>query len=864
MTPMLVQYFTLKEEHPGALLLFRCGDFYETYGEDAVTASREMDIVLTSKDAGDGKRIEMAGIPYFALDNYLYTLIQKGYKVAICDQVEDPRKAKGLVKREVVRVVSSGTVLEPEMLDRTSHNYIASIVEKDGVIGLALADISTGDFEVTEFPSENLETLSDELERWHPAELLIGLSIADSQAVHRYCNDYRVTRTVVDTLPDAVESEEAIRSHFNIRTLMGTGISDRQCVIVASAVLLRYLRDTQKNNPLSMRIPHFFSGSEYLTIDATSTKNLELIHTIVGRERKGTLLWAIDRTETSMGARLLKNWLCHPLRSISEIESRLNAVEELLAGYDRVRSLKEHLNNISDIERLLTKAVFGTCNARDLNALLSSLEEVPHIREVICSFSSTLLQRFHHMDSHDELRRLLSQALEPSPPATLRDGNIIKEGFHRELDELRNIRRNAREWISRYEDEERSRTGIKSLKVGFNQVFGYYIEVTRTNLKMVPEDYIRKQTIANGERFFSPELKEYETKVLSADERIKNLEYELFSEIRNEVVKHAETIQQTAQAVSVIDVIAGFACNAREFRYCRPEVSSDNILDIKEGRHPVIEKISGKPFVKNDLFMDGSERVNIITGPNMSGKSTYLRQTALITIMAQMGSFVPAKSSRIGVIDRIFTRVGATDDLHLGQSTFMVEMLETSNIINNATESSLVILDEIGRGTSTFDGLSIAWAVVEHLYQKVKAKTLFATHFHELTTLARKHPGIKNRRVAVKETHDEVIFLHRIVSGASDKSYGIYVAKLAGFPEETLNRAQEILEKLEGEKRNGAVFERPEERSFRPVQLTFFEESQNPIIDEIRKVNIIETTPLQALNKIYKWQRSIERFKASK
>jgi len=861
---MLIQYFTIKEEHPGTLLLFRCGDFYETYGEDAVTASREMDIVLTSKDAGDGKRIEMAGIPFFALENYLYTLVQKGYKVAICDQVEDPKKAKGLVKREVTRIVSSGTILEPEMLDRTSHNYIASLLDRNGMTGLALADLSTGDFEVTEFPSESADILSDELERWHPSELLTGSSLAENAIISRYCSDYRVTRTLLESAPGMPESEEEIKRHYEIRTLAGTGLGERQSALISSACLLRYLRETQKNAPLSMRIPHFFTSSEYLTIDATSTKNLELVHTIVGRERKGTLLWAIDRTDTSMGARLLRNWLCHPLRSIQEIEMRLYAVEEMLAGYERVRALKEHLCKVSDMERLLTKAVFGTCNARDLNALLASLDQVPDIREAVRGFGSQLLQRFHDLDSLDELRSLLSRALDPSPPATLREGNLIREGYHEELDELRGMRRNAREWISRYEELERGRTGIRSLKVGFNQVFGYYIEVTKTNLKMVPDDYIRKQTIANGERFFSPELKEYETKVLSADERIKSLEYELFSGIRAEVVRHAEKIQQISTAISVMDVMAGFACNAREYRYCKPEIGAGEVLDIQEGRHPVIEKLSPQPFVRNDLFMDGQERLTIITGPNMSGKSTYLRQTALIVILAQMGSFVPARSAKIPIVDRIFTRVGATDDLHLGQSTFMVEMLETSNIINNATERSLVILDEIGRGTSTFDGLSIAWAVVEHLYQKIKAKTLFATHFHELTALARKHPGIKNRRVAVKETHDEVIFLHRIVSGASDKSYGIYVAKLAGFPEETLNRAQEILEQLEGEKRNGAVFERPEERSSRPVQLTFFEESHNPVIEEIRKVNIVETTPLQALNKIYRWQRSIERFKASK
>jgi DNA mismatch repair protein MutS len=861
MTPMLRQYFTIKEQHPGCLLLFRCGDFYETYGEDAVIASKEMEIVLTSKDAGEGKRIEMAGIPYFALEQYLHMLIHRGYKVALCDQVEDPKTSKGLVKREVVRIISSGTILDPVMLEEKSHNYIACLMEYRSSGALALADISTGDFEVTQFDGFNDETHIEELDRWRPSEIIVGSSITSREKLRGYIAQEKLPITVVREIPDPMGAEEILKEHYGLKTLMGTGLVEQEGALCAAACLLQYLKETQKSTPLALRLPHYFSRSEYLSIDSTSKRNLELFQTIVARERKGTLLWAIDSTVTPMGARLLKAWLTKPLLKKAEIERRLDAVQELNSRYDTAQAIAKDLRKVQDLERLLSKAVYGTCNGRDLLGISSSLEHVPALNEHCMGFQSELISR--EMDTMDDLRTYLERSVEPSAPATLREGNLIRQGFHQELDELRQIRKSAKEWIARYEEKERDRTGIKSLKVGFNQVFGYYIEVTRANLKSVPEDYLRKQTIANGERYFSPELKEYETKILSADERIKNLEYEIFQEIRGRVAGNAARLQELSSALALIDVLISFSRNAVMNHYTRPIIEEDFTLEIREGRHPVIEQISGEPFVRNDIYMDDAERLVIITGPNMSGKSTYLRQIALISILAQMGSFVPASIARIGIIDKIFTRVGATDDLHLGQSTFMVEMLETANILNNATERSLIILDEIGRGTSTYDGLSIAWAVAEFLYDKIRGKTLFATHFHELTTLARVHDGIKNKRVAVKETGDEVIFLHKILPGSSDKSYGIYVAKLAGFPTEILERASEKLQELENEKKGiGRFSGKSPSCTTMPEQLTFFEDSHNPILDEIRKLSIMEITPLQALNKIYKWQKSIERFKS--
>lgn len=861
MTPMLRQYFKAKDENPGCLLLFRCGDFFETYGGDAETASRELEIVLTSKDAGNGSKIAMAGVPYFALDQYLPTLVKKGFRVAICDQVEDARKAKGLVKREVVRIVTSGTILEPEMLDRKKNNYIVSIVMVRDMVGMALGDISTGDFHTTEFPFTGEEPLIEEVDRWNPSEALLSKTLMGAAGLAGYLQSGMIVTSEIKDLPDGYRSEELLRAHFNVNSLMGTGLYEHQSALCASAALLDYLKQTQKSMALHFRLPKFFSRDGFMFLDSTSKRNLELVETMMGRERTGSMLWSCDLTCTAMGARLIRDWIVKPLLDKGEIEQRLDAVEELTGSPEIVRTLTISLKKMQDVERLLSKAIFGTCNARDLVGLCNSLEHLPALAQQLERTKANLLCGIARLDLLEDVNSLLQASLEASPPATVREGGIIREGVDGELDDLRTIRKNAREWITRMEERERERTGIKSLKVGFNQVFGYYIEITRSNLKMVPAEYIRKQTIANGERYISPELKEYEAKVLSADERIKNLEYEIFNRIREQVVSQSRRIQETAASIAILDVLLSFAVNAMENDYCRPQVVGERIVDIKDGRHPVIEKILKEAYIRNDVYLDDDERMIIVTGPNMSGKSTYLRQTALMVILAQIGSFVPAREARIGIVDRIFTRVGATDDLHLGQSTFMVEMLETAHILNNATESSLVILDEIGRGTSTYDGLSIAWAVAEHLFNKIKAKTLFATHFHELTRLSKLYKGIKNRKVAVKETKDEVIFLHKILPGASDKSYGIYVAKLAGFPAEILDTAKEILDEMETAQRlsprkDSSFEKKPAE------QLTFFEESSNPVIDEIRKLNIVETTPLEALNKIYKWQKSIERFKS--
>lgn len=862
MTPMLKQYFTIKDNNPGCILFFRVGDFYETYGSDAEITSKELDIVLTSKDSGEGNKVGMAGVPYFAVDQYLHSMVNKGYKVALCDQVEDAKKAKGLVKREVVRIVSSGTILDPEMLDKKQNNYLVCLLEMNAHIGIAAADISTGDFLATQFLKENEDAIEEEFDRINPREMILCKSLSENRKIITLKELKRIQTTIIDYYPDKIKSEESLKNYFKLRSLQGKGFIENESAMCACAMLLEYLKDMQKSDILSLRIPEIFSHFQYLSIDSTSKRNLELTETIMERARKGSLLWAIDETSTAMGARLLRSWLIKPLIKKSEIETRLDSVEELIGEYETTLLMSKHLKKIQDIERLLSKAIYGTCNARDLIGLLDSLESIPEIKKYLVSFKSQILLNIGNMNSLDELKTLLLKSINPSPPATLREGNIIRDGYNKELDELRDIRKTAKTWIADLEERERKRTGIKSLKIGFNQVFGYYIEITRSNIKTVPEDYIRKQTIAGGERYINQELKEYENKVLSAEEKIKNLEYDLFTEIRNNIVKQREKVQEVSVSIATLDVLLSFAINAVNCNYSRPVISDKNVLSISEGRHPVVEKIIAAPFIKNDLYLDDEDRIIIITGPNMSGKSTYLRQSAIISIMTQMGSFVPAKKAEIGIIDKIFTRVGATDDLHLGQSTFMVEMLETANIINNATEKSLVILDEIGRGTSTFDGLSIAWAVAEYLYEKIKSKTLFATHFHELTQLSKHYSGIKNRKVAVKETGEEVIFLHKILPGASDKSYGIYVAKLAGFPEKILRRADEILEDLENRKKQDNSFSKKNEKEqLAPKQLTFFKDTDNPIVDEIRKLNIMDMTPIQALNKIYKWQKSIDRFK---
>lgn len=868
MTPMFDQFFGIKKQNPDCILLFRVGDFYETYGEDAETAARELNILLTSKEAGKSNKIAMAGVPHHSVAPYIRTLVQKGFKVAICDQVEDPRKAKGLVKREVTRIITPGTVLDDDLLDESANNFIMaitvseekssssefSLVEEKNIFsaGIAAADLSTGEFYTTAFVVESAVRLMEEVRRFDPSEILLINTADDMDGLAGILGERGIP---VRKLPlrELLSCEDIIKKTFGLPSLLGNAVSSQPEAIRASGSLLFYLREVLKNRELSFGRLCTYTPSEYMVIDATTMRNLEIFKTQLTASREGSLLWALDDTDTPMGARMLRRFLERPLTSIDEINSRLDSVEELINTYNLLARLKDELKKIRDVERIFSRIAYGTANARDLRQLADSLVPLQQVRESAGLLLSRHLKGLaENIDPMEDLRDLLLKAVEDNPPVTIKEGGMFRKGYNSELDELREIRGNAKRGITEIEKKEKERTGIKSLKIGFNKVFGYYVEVTRPNLSLVPGDYIRKQTTVNAERFICPELKEYESKVLSADERIKDLEYELFQEMRNEVSTYKDRIMGTCEALAELDVLCGFGNLAVRHRYVRPLLTGEHTVEIREGRHPVVERMVVTGFVSNDIFMDDETRYLVVTGPNMSGKSTYLRQAALICIMAQIGSFVPADSATLGIMDRVFTRVGASDDLHLGQSTFMVEMQETANIINSATPQSLVILDEVGRGTSTFDGMSLAWAVTEFICEKVKAKTIFATHFHELTQLAKRYPEIKNLRVTVREEGGDVVFLHKIVPGGADRSYGLYVAKLAGIPQEVIDRASEILEKLEQEKKVGKKIPGPE-----AVQMGLFRKNDSPIIDELKKVNLMEISPLQALNLLHEWQKQI-------
>ncbi|MHB2017639.1 MAG: DNA mismatch repair protein MutS [Candidatus Xenobia bacterium] len=793
-TPMLRQYAEMKAQHPGCLLLMRCGDFYEAYGEDAKTAGAALDIVVTSKESGNGQRVAMAGFPHFSVDGFMRSLIRQGFRVALADQMEDPKQAKGLVKREVTRVVSSGTVLDPTLLDEKRNNYIAALTRVGDVMGLAVADVSTGELVCTELQAERAV---EEVARWQPAELLLAHSQPEVESALERENGV-VTR--LPAVPSVAEAIREVCAFYGLVALEGLGIHSAAAT-VATWTLMRYVQSMQKTASVSLSPPRPYSTASCLLIDPTTARNLELTETFIGRERKGSLLWAMDETQTAMGARLLKQWVERPLVDLDELERRHDAVEELVRGVERTDALRARLKTLVDIPRLVSRVVYGTANGRDLIALAASLSNITPLREEASSLAAPLLaETVAGLDPLDDLRALIMQAVNPECPATLRDGNVIKDGFHPELDELRGIRKGARGLIAEMEERERARSGIKSLKIGYNQVFGYYIEVTKANLAQVPPDYVRKQTLAGAERFICEDLKEVESRYLGAQERIVALEAELFAQVRDQVAAAAPRIRATAAALAHLDVLAGLAALAVRYHYCRPEMHHDVVLDVQGGRHPVVERMLDGCFVPNDLYLDGDgERLIVLTGPNMAGKSTWLRQAALLTAMAQMGSFVPAERARIGLADRIFTRVGASDDLRMGRSTFLVEMAEVANILNNATPRSLVILDEVGRGTSTHDGLSLACAIAEHIHHNIGARTLFATHYHELTQLGRTLPGVRNYRVAVRENGQEITFLYRIVPGASDRSYGIHVARLAGIPAEVLTRAEALLSEFEGE-----------------------------------------------------------------
>lgn len=846
LTPLFTQYYQLKDEHPGSLMLMRVGDFFEAYGEDAETLARDAGIVQTSKEAGAGQRLAMAGVPFFSLDSYLRSLIEKGHRVAIADQMEAAAPGKGLVRREVTRVVTAGTVLDPQMLDEQSHNYLVCLLADGEDVGLAACDVTTGDFLCTELPNQEAR-LAEELYRYKPSEVLVAgegtpalgdvlnLARADGVAV---CE-----RRFSLTLP---QSEALLKRQFKLGSLHACDLAGRRAATLAAAALLTYLLETTRHDQQSLEAPRAYSLADTMILDTTSLRNLEVTETLMGRERRGSLLWAVDHTVTAMGARLLRQWLTRPLLDPERIRVRQDSIQALVDDYYCCQQVRAALNPVKDIERLLARVVYQSANARDLVALLRSLAVLPQLRTALPDTGNwPQLQQGLQVDPH--LVDLLGRGLAEDPPQSLREGGLIRDGFHSGLDELRQACSSAKNWIAALEEREREATGIRSLKVGFNQVFGYYLEVTRSQQKLVPEHYIRKQTLANAERYFTPELKEIETKVLGAEDKIRDLEYDLFLQLRAEVAAQLESLRQAARAVAETDVYAALAEAAVRNRWVRPEIVEGDLLDIRGGRHPVVERSLEGAFIPNDCHLDEQRRLVVLTGPNMSGKSTYLRQTALIVLLAQTGAYVPAESARLSIHDRVFTRVGASDDLHLGQSTFMVEMSEAANILRNATRRSLVILDEIGRGTSTYDGLALARAIAEYLYLSCASKTLFATHFHELTSLARDHSGIINQRVAVQESRDQVVFLHKIVAGGADRSYGIYVGQLAGLPGPVLERAQKLLQQLE---REGRPVSR---QAAAKQQLSLFFDPKELVAD-LAALPLNEMTPEQVKGWVEDWK----------
>ncbi|NOZ63606.1 MAG: DNA mismatch repair protein MutS [Caldiserica bacterium] len=836
LTPMLKQYLSLKEKHRDKILLFRLGDFYETFFEDAKITSRLLGIVLTSRPASKGKRIPMAGIPYHALDSYLSKFLKKGYKVAICEQVEDPKLTKGLVKREVVRIITPGTVLEENILEEKSNNYLVSLLPGEQVWGMAWVDVSTGEAWVWE---EEKEKIYSQVERLSPSEIILPESHSS----------LKFNSLSISYYPDwgysLSQAKEIILRHFQVTHLDGLGLTPFPLSTGAAGALLAYLEDLEGEIPGSLREIKVFQDSEYLLLDAYTVRNLELLKNVQGEEGKETLLGILDETRTPMGARLLRRWILHPLKSPESIQERLKAIQELIEKSLKLNSLREVLNRIYDLERIMSRLERGVARGKDLVSLRETLGNLPALKKEMEEFSAPLLVRIRQrINPLESLRDLLDRSIVDNPPFTLKEGGLIKDGFSRELDELKKITRGGKEWIARLQQEEIEKTGIKSLKVRYNKVFGYYIEITKSNLHLVPSHYIRKQTLVNAERFITPELKEKESTILHAEERIKEMEYEIFLKIREETLQYLKDIQETASAVSELDVLSSLSSVANKYNYTRPEVNEGEGIIIEEGRHPVLERILEEPFVPNDTTMDGDSRILIITGPNMAGKSTYIRQVALILIMAQMGSYVPAKKAVVGVADRVFTRIGAADELTRARSTFMVEMNEVANILRNATAKSLIILDEVGRGTSTFDGISIAWAVAEFIHEKIGARTLFATHYHEITELEENFPKVKNLHIAVKEWGGKVIFMRKIMSGATDKSYGIHVAQLAGLPREVIRRAGEVLEEME--KRHPQV--RKKKKREVSNQLTFFTPRSHPIIQELKNLDLNTLTPLKAFD----------------
>lgn len=860
LTPMMKQYMKIKDQYSDALLLFRLGDFYELFFEDAITASRELEITLTGRDCGLEERAPMCGVPYHSINTYINKLITKGYKVAICEQVENPEDAKGIVKRDVVRVITPGTLIDTELLEEKVNNYLMCIYGEKRGIGLAYVDISTGELLTTEITKKNYqEEIYGEICKVHPKEIIYYIKDLELEDLIIHC------QKKLDIYINKFEgwqfeyeyATKQLKNHFNIISVEGLGFTYNHLGIYATGALIDYLNQTQKRSLNHLKKLKIYTLEDTMALDLNTRKNLELTETIREKKKKGSLLWVLDKTMTSMGGRMLRRWIEAPLLKVEEINQRLDAVEVFKEDILLRKELRECLKNIYDLERLSGKIAYGTANPRDLVALKNSLRVIPQIKKLLSLKKSKLIENImSNINCHEEIEKLIESAILDNPPIHIKEGNIIKDGFNKDIDELRIASREGKSWISNLEAKEREKTGIKSLKIGYNKVFGYYIEVTKSNLQIVPDNYIRKQTLANCERFITPELKEMESKVLGAQDKLMVLEYQAFIEIRNIIEDDVPQIQVTAQGIAQLDAIISLAEAAYVNTYNKPIVNTSNIIKINNGRHPVVERVlNNNTFVANNTLMDQNyHEISIITGPNMAGKSTYMRQVALIVLMAQIGSFVPADYAEIGVVDKIFTRVGASDDLSQGQSTFMVEMSELANILNNATRNSLIILDEIGRGTSTFDGLSIAWAVIEYISNSLKCKTLFSTHYHELTELEGIIEGVKNYRIAVKEEEDHIVFLRKVIEGSADKSYGIQVAKLAGLPKEIINRSKEILKDLED--KDIALNDEKSNLSKHSIdknihQLDFTEINKEEIIHQIKNVNLMETTPIEALNILY-------------
>ncbi|EOU1699878.1 DNA mismatch repair protein MutS [Clostridium perfringens] len=897
LTPMMRQYFEIKENYKDCILFFRLGDFYEMFFEDAETAARELELVLTGRDCGLEKRAPMCGIPFHASNSYIGRLVAKGYKVAICEQVEDPKFAKGIVKRDVIKVITPGTYTDSSFVEETKNNYIMTIYSdlERNRCSLAITDISTGDFLATEGELEK-GVILDEISKFNPKEIIL-LDSLDQELI----KDITLTTSALISRKPIEYFEENFDEVLNAQ--FGEKSNSLSLMVKKSSnALVKYILDTQKISLTNINDIEVYSLVDFMTIDLSSRRNLELTENLREKSKKGSLLWVLDKTETSMGSRMLRRWIEEPLVNKEKITLRLNAVEELFNDLSLNDSLKEALHDIYDIERILGKISNKNANAKDLIALKTSIGKIPNVKGIIENCTSSLLKNYHHnLDDLRDIYELLEKSIKEDPSLTLKDGDLIKDGFNSEIDELRLAKTNGKDWISSLENREREFTGIKSLKVGFNKVFGYYIEISKANYSSIPEGrYIRKQTLANAERFITPELKEIEEKLLGASEKLCSLEYDIFLDIRNEVENHIDRLKTTAKIIAELDCISNLAFVALENDFIKPEINEDGETKIENGRHPVVEKVIPKgEFIPNDTIINKDDnQLLIITGPNMAGKSTYMRQVAIITLMCQIGSFVPASKANISIVDKIFTRIGASDDLAGGKSTFMVEMWEVSNILKNATENSLVLLDEVGRGTSTYDGLSIAWSVIEYICKNknLRCKTLFATHYHELTKLEGEIHGVRNYSVAVKEVDNNIIFLRKIIEGGADQSYGIEVAKLAGIPDEVINRAKEILEKLEMEsskdnldlalKEVNASKEDIEEASIKAsyevketlveedkieikeeviskssetkihkeddqIQLDFSAIGKDNLIKELSEVDILSLNPMEAMNRLY-------------